>query len=99
IADRITAAFPESVRERGTRYQREGRVRLLRAGGGRLEAIVRGTVAYQVEIVVNGRGDVNVLCSCPYSQEHVVCKHSWATLLEAAVHGSLPAALAEGALG
>lgn len=73
-------------------------MRLLRAGGGRVEAIVRGTVAYHVEITVDGRGGVAVRCSCPYSQEHVVCKHSWATLLEAAVHGSLPTALAHGPL-
>lgn len=74
-------------------------MRLLRAGGGRIEAVVRGSVAYQVAITVSSGGAVNVRCSCPYAQEHVVCKHSWATLLEAAVHGSLPAALAQGVLG
>ncbi|MHB1224623.1 MAG: SNF2-related protein, partial [Gemmatimonadaceae bacterium] len=59
---------------------------------------MRGTVAYHVEITVGSGGAVAVLCSCPFAQEHVVCKHSWATLLEAAAHGSLPAALAHGAL-
>lgn len=97
-ANRLYAAYPATLRERGERYQRDGRVRLLRAGGAGIEAVVRGTAAYEVTIQLGRNGRVELACTCPYSQEHVVCKHSWAVLVEAAVRGSLPESLAHGPL-
>ena len=68
-------------------------MRLVRATPREIQAVVRGSGSYQVEIGIGNEGELTVYCTCPYAQEAGSCKHIWATLLEADARGSLSPAL------
>ncbi len=76
------------VRKRGQHYFRGGTVRLTSCGPERAEAIVTGSIRYDVSL----RRDSQALlasCSCPYSSRGETCKHVWAVILAADAKGGL----------
>ena len=59
---------------RGAAYHSDGRVELGAVGAGRAEAVVRGTMPYDVALWV----DMNALrwsCACPVGDDGAFCKH------------------------
>ncbi|MGQ0647088.1 MAG: DEAD/DEAH box helicase [Gemmatimonadaceae bacterium] len=86
----IAGEFPALTRQRGDQYWREGRVDLVATSHNRIEAIVRGTVAYTVAITRNRKGVLGFSCNCPFAADRYVCKHIWATLLEADTSVGIP---------
>jgi superfamily II DNA or RNA helicase len=78
----VAAAFSLPIRTRGDAYFRKGVVRIARATTTRITALVRGTNGYVV--LINATPKILALtCSCPYAEEHGLCKHIWAALLKA----------------
>jgi superfamily II DNA or RNA helicase len=79
--------FSQNSCVRGDAYASGGRVRIARAphdGDGMLRAEVQGSDLYRVTLQEDGTA-VDVACDCPYfEREGELCKHIWATLLEAA---------------
>ncbi len=63
---------------RGSQYYKEGRVREFRISGDAVNAKVKGTRNYQVE--VNHKRDFESTCTCPYDFDGY-CKHIVATLI------------------
>jgi uncharacterized Zn finger protein len=53
-----------------------------------LRATVQGTREY--DVTVTDDDGLTVSCTCEYAAELIVCKHSWAVLLEADAQGVLP---------
>ncbi|MFN0178397.1 MAG: SNF2-related protein [Gemmatimonadales bacterium] len=76
-------AFSPSVRTRGERYHREGRVTAIARVGGELQATVVGTEPWFPRISTTERGGLHSSCTCPYWEEHGECKHLYAALIEA----------------
>src|SRR5512140_443291 len=78
--------FLRNSRVRGGAYAADGRARIRvkpQNGTGRLEAEVAGSDVYRV-VLQDGDDTLDVLCECPYfDREGELCKHIWATLLEA----------------
>lgn len=70
----------EVVFERGARYAREGRIRLLGHDSTGAAAIVTGTSDYDVQIETAQRG-IAATCSCPFAEDGFFCKHGVATVL------------------
>ncbi|MGH3994706.1 MAG: SWIM zinc finger family protein, partial [Pseudonocardiaceae bacterium] len=66
--------------ERGRAYLTAGRVRRLAVDGTTVTAVVDGTSAYRVRLVVTRTG-LNGTCNCPYGTEGVFCKHCVAAAL------------------
>ena len=67
---------------RGATYHSDGRVELGAVGAGRAEAVVRGTMPYDVALWV----DMNALrwsCACPVGDDGAFCKHCVAVGLAA----------------
>lgn len=83
----LAANFPTRVRERGLQYQRTGRVKLTNLTAARIEAVVRGSLLYDVSIRAGRDGTLELSCSCPYAEDDPCCKHVWATLIEADAKG------------
>ena len=75
----IKRRFPLQIRERGEQYFGMGRVRLTDLDDV-LTATVTGTEDYHV-LVDMTRPRWRMECTCPYAEEHDVCKHIWAVLL------------------
>jgi len=89
IPPSVATAFPQSLRARGQRYHEDGRVQIVSASDESLFALVRGSELYRVELFV-ADGALDWICSCPYAADAGICKHVWATLLEADASGQLP---------
>src|ERR1039457_7222741 len=70
------------VRARGASYYRLGAVRIKRGNATGVEAGVRGSRVYDVEIAWDGRR-LTLFCDCPYYEDVGACKHIWATILAA----------------
>ena len=68
------------VHERGEGYRRNGRVGPLTVRDGRLEATVRGTMPYIVELWAE-RGEPRWSCTCPAAEDGSFCKHCTAVAL------------------
>jgi len=80
LTSALSADFDSTVRSRGASYYRSGAV-LLRAGSLRkVEARVRGSRIYDVEITWDGR-ELILFCDCPFFEGGQPCKHLWATIL------------------
>ena len=75
----LESKFDSPTRDRGDSYEREGRVRILRATNEDAEAVVQGTRPYKV-LVEHGENGFRVSCTCPRF-ETAPCKHLWATLV------------------
>ncbi|MFQ5694014.1 MAG: SWIM zinc finger domain-containing protein, partial [Nitrospinota bacterium] len=66
-------AGPKSF-ERGEDYLTDGRVGPLAERGGTIEAEVRGSRPYHVELRA-GEGDLDHSCTCPVGMDGAFCKH------------------------
>ena len=72
-------ADPRSL-ARGVAYQRGGRVEIGDCHNGRVQARVRGSVPYDVELVWGKKPSWS--CSCPVGESGEFCKHCVAVALE-----------------
>src|SRR5580658_7862227 len=82
LASVLSGHFDDEVRARGASYYRLGAVRIKRGNATGVEAGVRGSRVYDVEIVWDGRR-LMLFCDCPYYEDVGACKHIWATILAA----------------
>ena len=82
LASVLSGHFDDEVRARGASYYRLGAVRIKRGNATGVEAGVRGSRVYDVEIVWDGRR-LTLFCDCPYYEDVGACKHIWATILAA----------------
>jgi superfamily II DNA or RNA helicase len=82
VSEKIAKYFDGNVRSRGRDYFLRGAVKITRAQRGDIEAQVRGSMTYLVELV---RDDDAMIasCTCPHYEEGAFCKHIWATVLTA----------------
>lgn len=70
----------EMLFERGRRYAADGRVRLQAADSTSVTAVVIGSERYDVEVATARRG-LLASCTCPFAEEHGLCKHIVAAVL------------------
>jgi superfamily II DNA or RNA helicase len=82
LASVLSSNFDSEVRARGASYYRLGAVRIKRGNATAVEAGVRGSRVYEVEIAWDGRR-LALFCDCPYYEDVGACKHLWATILAA----------------
>src|ERR1039457_1755396 len=85
LASALSPHFDNDVRARGASYYRLGAVRIKRGNATGVEAGVRGSRVYDVEIAWDGRR-LTLFCDCPYYEDVGACKHIWATILAADAH-------------
>jgi uncharacterized Zn finger protein len=88
LASVLDSFVNSKVRKRGVHYFRGKTVRLTACGPERAEAIVTGSMEYDVSLW----RDAQVLrasCSCPFSDRGEVCKHVWAAILAVDAKGGL----------
>ena len=74
--------FDQYVLNRGWRYAREGAIQHITKKGSRIEAVVRGSEYYRVQIVYDGHSIEEAHCTCPYAAGGNRCKHMAAVLYE-----------------
>ncbi len=94
LAERLGSNIPERVLRRGATYQRQGAVELVQGGAEAVEALVYGTEQYSVALYWSPEDRLlEGVCSCPdFAARLDICKHVWATILEADANGFLEAA-------
>jgi superfamily II DNA or RNA helicase len=88
IPRQLVSFFPPFVRERGDDYFASGRARIARANGDTIVALVTGSIGYAVDMHA-AEGQILMSCTCPYADEHGICKHVWAALRQADEEGKL----------
>lgn len=64
----------ERVYRRGIGYNADGRVEPVEESDRRVEAVVRGTLPYTVELWVEGE-EPGWSCTCPFAEDGAFCKH------------------------
>ena len=94
LASKLAHLFPPSVRDRGKNYYDRGAVRIERGSALAVEALVRGSQVYEVELALED-GDLWLDCDCPYFESNGPCKHQWATVLAAQARGYLSSVSAQ----
>ena len=77
----LSGEFDAGVRLRGQTYFWQNSVHIRRATATQVEAIVRGSSSYQVDLDYDD-GQLEVWCDCPYFESEGPCKHLWATILK-----------------
>jgi superfamily II DNA or RNA helicase len=82
LASVLSSHFDSDIRARGASYFRLGAVRIKRGNATAVEAAVRGSRVYDVEIAWDGHR-LALFCDCPYYEDVGACKHLWATILAA----------------
>jgi len=82
LASALSPYFDTEVRARGASYYRLGAVCIKRGNATGVEAGVRGSRVYEVEIAWDG-SRLTLFCDCPYYEDVGACKHIWATILAA----------------
>ena len=88
-APSLQSVIPLKTRHRGASYQAEGRVRIVESDEDSVEALVRGSMIYEV-CLRRSEDTLFVQCSCNFFiREFDPCKHIWATILAADVAGLL----------
>ena len=86
----LARQVPGGSRVKGRAYHLDGAVKKVAGTPWAIEAIVKGTRSYAVEIHRDERGAMTAWCDCPYFHDRfVICKHIWAALLEAERRGQL----------
>ncbi|MDY3556069.1 DEAD/DEAH box helicase [Gemmata sp. JC717] len=94
----LASQVPQTVRDRGREYYRNGAVTLDRTTHNAVAATVEGTDDYEVDLLLEGQ-TVFAACSCPYTAEHgAICKHIWATVIAADAGPFARSAAAKGTL-
>lgn len=77
--------FDESIRNRGFKYYKSGKVTDITENNNKVSALVTGTEPYYVEVVFNESNDriiESAKCDCLYFKEKgYYCKHIYATIL------------------
>jgi len=78
----LRRSFSPRVCDRGALLYRTGKVQIIQGNQWHVVGSVRGTMDYQVHL---HRTDdkLEALCECPYFDSNGLCKHIWATILEA----------------
>jgi hypothetical protein len=90
LIDELAREFPFQVRSKGKQYYLDDAVEINSADAGVIEAKVQGTNLYRVECRWHDRKSYSFSCSCPdHAEQDQLCKHLWATLLEADHQGML----------
>ena len=85
----LARQVPPATRAKGAEYHADRAVTDLTGSAVEARAIVRGTHPYHVHIRRKGN-TFGASCECPYFVDRgVICKHIWATLIEAEAHGLL----------
>jgi superfamily II DNA or RNA helicase len=82
LSDKLAGYFPSSIRNRGSSYFRQQRVRVQHGSECKIRARVRGSEYYQVSLEW-ADGVLSVACDCLYFDSDGPCKHLWATILTA----------------
>ncbi len=77
----ITALAGTRVYPRGVGYHADGRAELDAVGDRRVEATVRGSVPYVVQLWIES-GELKWSCTCPYAEDGAFCKHCVAVALQ-----------------
>ncbi|MEO6238488.1 MAG: SWIM zinc finger family protein, partial [Vicinamibacterales bacterium] len=86
----LAPQVPGGSRVKGRAYHLEGAVRAITGTPWSADASVRGERTYAVRIDRGKNGAVTASCDCPYFQDRfVICKHVWASLLDAERRGFL----------
>lgn len=75
-----TGLFEKRILERGRNYFLSGAVRNLHRDKDRITAVVHGTEDYRVKIDLDDDEIDDMLCSCPYADGGLGCKHMAAVL-------------------
>jgi len=86
LAQRFQSKFDSRTRSRGRQYFQEELVDLENLSGSRIDSSVWNEDGefYDVSVVLNENGTWrDAACSCPSFSGGYLCKHIWATLLEA----------------
>ncbi len=87
--------FTSASRDKGERYFKGNRVRILGGSATEISTRVQGSEAYLVSIK-HAAGKLSFACQCPHFMEHgVLCKHLWATVLTAAEENYLSSVVSE----
>ncbi len=81
LASALSSRVDDGVRSRGAGYFRTGAVRVQNGSASEVNAQVRGSRVYDVEISWDGHV-LTLFCDCPYFETvGRTCKHLWATIL------------------
>src|SRR4051812_26317161 len=89
LTTNLVADVPKTTRLRGREYYAARRVKLVEGDDFYVEARVRGTRDYTVELFREPDA-IEAGCTCPYfADARGACKHIWATLLLAEAEGYL----------
>ena len=67
--------FPARILERGEDYYENGQIINIQKTDCGYRAEAEGTRRYRVEVVTDGENVTDMYCSCPYAEDHSVCKH------------------------
>jgi superfamily II DNA or RNA helicase len=91
LAKALAPHISGRTRVKGSDYFRAGGVIEMSGGPWTAHAIVRGTRDYRVELMRESASDrFTASCECPfYSDRGEICKHIWASVLEAERRGLL----------
>jgi superfamily II DNA or RNA helicase len=82
VVAKLARHFGRGVRRRGDDYHKLGRVVIDSGSPVRVEARVKGSERYRVEMTLEG-STLKLYCSCPYiASMNSPCKHLWATIIE-----------------
>ena len=85
----LARGFSASSRDRGDKYFMAKRVKIRLGSPTEVGALVQGSELYNVSLKWSN-GKLKVQCDCPFFEEHGnLCKHIWATILEAEEQGHL----------
>src|SRR3954452_11308744 len=92
LAERsLRALTPRFSVERGDAYFAQGRVGDMDTDDGVIEATVRGSLPYHVELAIEDDDMLTVHCECAfYRRSYETCKHIWATIRAASARNLLP---------
>ena len=91
LISKFSQFFDGVIRNRGLHYFQQQRVRIVKGSNSAVEAVVRGSRPYEVNIGWDG-GDLILFCDCEYFASYGACKHLWATVLAADAKGYLSSA-------
>jgi superfamily II DNA or RNA helicase len=91
LASILSDDFESSIRNRGKIYYWQSRVRIRRGSDREVQATVRGSRAYDVNMDL-ANGTLSLDCDCDYFDTVGPCKHLWATVLAADAKGYLAGA-------
>src|SRR5258708_30573421 len=85
----LAKGFTATAKDRGDEYFKGKRVQIRKGSPTEVRAMVQGTDLYNVSLKWLD-GNLAAGCDCTYFEEHGnLCKHIWATILEADEQGHL----------